>query len=306
MNIRFHKNEEIDRAKWDSYIREAHNGLIYAESEFLDAMAGEWCALIDEASGTVWPLSLKKKLGITYSFQPPFAQQLGIFSKTELHEEVIKRFIEKAGEHFDLIDIYVNFQNPVKGAAERTNYILNLNKDFRDLSGRFRKDLITKPLSSGLQYAEGTMERMFQFYRQYIFPKNLQLTEEQLQHFERLASGYFPKRKALTRCVTSAEGEILSIGLFFIDDRRLYYMMGANSPEGRRLSANAFLIYEVIREFAGQELIFDFEGSEIPGVKAFFEKFSPKRQPYYYLIIDNLTPVQRAMKGLSEKLRGRK
>ena len=45
-DIRYLERNEIDTIKWDNCIGNAFNGLIYARSFYLDAMAENWSALV--------------------------------------------------------------------------------------------------------------------------------------------------------------------------------------------------------------------------------------------------------------------
>jgi hypothetical protein len=59
--------------------------------------------------------------------------------------------------------------------------------------------------------------------------------------------------------------------------------MNTTSEEGKKTEANHFLINAIIKEFAGTKMLLDFEGSDLPGVKAFYENFGVTNQPYYLL-----------------------
>jgi hypothetical protein len=49
--------------------------------------------------------------------------------------------------------------------------------------------------------------------------------------------------------------------------------MNSTLPEGKKKEANYFLLSRLWMEFEGSGMIFDFEGSDIPGVKEFYKKF---------------------------------
>lgn len=75
-------------------------------------------------------------------------------------------------------------------------------------------------------------------------------------------------------------------------------MLSSSSEKGRETDANAYLLYELIREFSNSDLILDFEGSEIPGVKFFFQKFSPQNQPYPRFLSNRLNTFQKGLVAL--------
>jgi hypothetical protein len=64
--------------------------------------------------------------------------------------------------------------------------------------------------------------------------------------------------------------------------------MNTTTAEGRKLKANHFLLNEVLKEFSGNKMIFDFEGSDLDGVKEFYQNFGPENQPYFHYHFNEL------------------
>ena len=77
--------------------------------------------------------------------------------------------------------------------------------------------------------------------------------------------------------------------------------MSTTFPDGRKPGANHFMLYEFIKEFSGQNLILDFEGSEIPSINFFYKKFGAIEQPYPFVRINKLKPLHRLLKSLSDQ-----
>ncbi len=73
-------------------------------------------------------------------------------------------------------------------------------------------------------------------------------------------------------------------------------MMNTTTQKGRDEEANHFLLDKVIKEFAGQPLLFDFEGSDLPGVREFYEKFGAINQPYFHYHYNGLSWPLRLLK----------
>ena len=78
--IQYIANDNLDYEKWDKCIIGSVNGNFYAKSWYLDIVSPNWKALIQDDYKAVFPLPIKKRLGISYISQPLFTQQLGIFS----------------------------------------------------------------------------------------------------------------------------------------------------------------------------------------------------------------------------------
>ena len=67
------------------------------------------------------------------------------------------------------------------------------------------------------------------------------------------------------------------------DEKRYYTIAMVASEEGKRHEANRFLLTKLIQEFAGQPMLLDFEGSDLPGVAMFYEDYGAVDQTYYEL-----------------------
>src|ERR1043165_3544665 len=131
MEIKYLKNNEIDKAKWDKCIDEASNGLIYAYSFYLDHMSKHWDALVINDYEAVMPLTWNKKYGISYLYQPAFTAQLGVFGEN-LNEWLIDDLLKAIIKKYKLIEISLNSENilswPPSFLDRGANYVLQLNK----------------------------------------------------------------------------------------------------------------------------------------------------------------------------------
>ena len=86
------------------------------------------------------------------------------------------------------------------------------------------------------------------------------------------------------REVKDISGDSLNISIFFNDENRIYNIMSVSLPSGRDKKAQFYLLDNLIKEFARQNRILDFEGSEIPGIAEFYRKFGSFNQPYPFLL----------------------
>jgi len=84
------------------------------------------------------------------------------------------------------------------------------------------------------------------------------------------------------------QGEILSIGVFFIFKNRVIYVKGASTIKGRKFSAMHFLLDRYICELAGSEKILDFGGSMIPSVAEFNMKFGASNYEYTRMMMSKI------------------
>lgn len=291
-DIRYLKNNEINKEMWDACVINSPNGLIYARSWYLDAMSPGWEALVHKDYIVVMPLTVSKKWGISYLSQPAFSQQLGIIGPMDFPDDVVQKFISFAVSKFSLVEINLNFKNEFIGGEEKCNLVLDLGQSFENIKSGFRNDLITKALKAKLMVEDTTdYKAVIHLFRKSYGNRVSHLKQESYDRLSTICEHLKKRSNLIVKRVVTREGDLLANALFFRDEKRIYYIMSATLPEGRKLSANAFLLHEMIKEYSESKYIFDFEGSSIASINFFFKKFNPVEENYPAVRINNLHPI---------------
>ena len=125
--IRYLKNSEIDTGKWDETVLGSVNTSIYAYSWYLDIVCDSWDALVEDDYVGVMPLPWKQKVGIKYLYQPPFTQQLGLFSPALISEQKTKDYIDAIPPAFRYGDINLNKHSRISASSIVRIQIMNLS-----------------------------------------------------------------------------------------------------------------------------------------------------------------------------------
>ncbi|MBW7953086.1 MAG: hypothetical protein H3C56_11185, partial [Chitinophagaceae bacterium] len=122
-------SSEIDFFKWDSCIEQNTNGLIYANSFYLNTMAKQWYALVVNDYEAVFPIPVKKKLGIQYAYMPSFTQQLGLIGNVKINNKVLINAIQSFLKYGS---IHLNFSNKnfTEKIVEKNNFIIDLKNNY--------------------------------------------------------------------------------------------------------------------------------------------------------------------------------
>ncbi|MEO9003696.1 MAG: GNAT family N-acetyltransferase [Ginsengibacter sp.] len=289
MLIKYVHHADIDKDKWDRCIDNAMNGLIYGYSYYLDIMSKNWDALVMNDYEAVMPLTRNKKFGISYLRQPVFTQQLGIFAPAFVESDITNAFMKKVLEEFSFAEINWNYANSCSHATGmRVNNILLLDRSFNDIQKNFKSDFVKKIKSNDLIYEIGEdVEEVISLFIKY-YSKRIHVSTEDYQNLFRLYLLLNKKEQLFIRKVSSQDGQLLSIAIFLRDSRRIYYVLSVTLPEGRKEQSNYFLLYHAIKEYSNQNLIFDFEGSDIPSIQLFFKKFGGLEQPFPFVRINRL------------------
>jgi hypothetical protein len=292
--IQYLPYKEIDNQKWDECIRTATHSLIYAYSFYLDAMAKHWDALLLGDYEAVMPLTWNRKYGFYYLYQPAFTASLGVFGKN-VNEQSVKKFLDAIPGKYRLIEISLNtgnnFPASFKHYYPRSNYFLDLNKPYDVLAKDYRdnnKRNIAKTWQLGCRVS-----------KEVPVDEVLRLNYEQLKHvsgtkpedyprFKKLFEFLKPRNQAEVYGILDKQGKLLASAVYFFSQNRAYYILVGNHPDGKTIGASHALIDAFIKDHAGQNLVLDFEGSDIRNLAFFYSGFGAKEEIYPALRINNL------------------
>lgn len=300
--VQYITQKEIDKAKWDACIEQSPNGLIYAYSWYLDCMSHHWDGLVLGDYEMVMPLTWNKKYGICYLYQPWFCASLGVFSESKISKNIVESFLKAVPEKFRYWDIYLNHQNlfAIKTfpLTERVNYVLPLNASYESISSHYRTNLkrnIKKaetaaltvsrevPLQNILSLAGETMQR--------IAP----ITNEELQRFTKLFKKVQQHQKAETIGIY-LNNKLLASAVFFYSHKRWYYILVGNHPNGKTIGASHYLIDRFIYAHAGEDLLLDFEGSDVRNLAFFYSSYGAEEEKYPAIRMNRLPKLLKWLK----------
>jgi hypothetical protein len=302
--IKYLQNQQIDKIKWDQCIDVSPNGLIYASSIYLDHIVETWDAIVINDYEALMPIPWKKKYGIKYVYQPPFIQQLGLIYKDERFSKMLHLALKRVTNDIKFGDYPLNFLNSC--STTRQNYILLLLNDYVQISDSYSNDLkrnLKKAEKHQLSFAAtNDYEVAIKLYQLQYASRVAHVTQLHFQKLKKLIQKLTNQDKIIIREAKDRNGDLLAINLCLRDSKRIYLLLSSTTNEGRNKEANHFLLDQMIREFARQDLIFDFEGSDIPGIAYFYQGFGATKQPYYFYQWNNLPFPIKFIKSLVEKI----
>lgn len=301
-HIVYLKRQEIDTTRWDNCIRQASNGLIYGYHHYLDQMTGcRWDGLVLEDYQAVMPLTWRRKFGIAYLYQPAFMPQTGIFSPSPISPGMIDAFLQVAGRHFSFAEIFLNYGNAHPALQTHTNFILPLDAAYDRLAGHYKENLVRnlrRAASHSLVYVkDADLDKALDTWFGMHGHKNRNTGRDTHRRFQRLCRWMQQEEKLLVRAVTDHRQQWLATAVLLRDPGRLYFLQSTALPAGRPMAANHFLVDQLIREWAGNPLILDFEGSDTPGIARFYASFGSTDQPYFFWRINRLPWPFRLLKA---------
>jgi len=296
-DIRYLERNEIDILKWDNCVRSAPNGLIYARSFYLDAMAENWSALVAGDYQYVMPLTWNKKFGFKYLYQPYFTKSLGVFGNSR-HSLEISSFLHAIPAMFRYWDIDLNENNFVSTDIRklhqraRRNYILSLMNDYERISQQYKRlanRMMKKAIDGQVQIIRGEAPALIiRLYQRDYANRHKGITGSVYEKLTNCSVVAFENNLAETYLAKSLSGETLAYYMILKDEHYIYSLLGGSTKEGKLQGAFYLLTDAIIRDHAGTNKIFRFEGSDIPGISFFDSLFGPERISYQHLVMNKL------------------
>jgi hypothetical protein len=286
--IRYLKNSEIDIRKWDKCINQSFNGNPYALSWYLDVIHEGWEALVENDYERVMPLTGRKKFGISYLFQPYFAQQLGVFSRKKLSPKIVKTFLDSIPSHFRFIEIKLNsFNKPVSddpSFSYNNNFVLDLINEYPVIADKYSTNT-KRNLKKGIKHDLSLMknikpEVVIDLFRENRGKTLRKWTDKHYNILKRLMYSAIFKGRGVVYGVFNQHNDI-NAGAFFIrNNNRLIFLFSGSNDQARKNAAMTFLIDGVIEEYTPSQMVLDFEGSNDANLARFYKGFGAKKTIY--------------------------
>ena len=298
-NLRYLKYSQIDKVKWDHFIHMSCNEKVYAYSWYLDIVACNWGGLIYNDYELVFPVVFKNIFFLKNIYHPLFCQQLGPFGSKKhlLNQNILseililldqryKNFVFSindfcVSEFKDIIDhnyLYIKY-------LDRVNLELDLNCNYSQIRDQYNSNTKRKLKSSvntELVLQDVSLKEFMRFYKQNVHSKlNLNFL-----HYRRIYS-------LIQECLFRGKGRLLGLrdtdsnlfaSAFFLFSSRTSILLFNASDNSIQKNGMTLLIDEYIQIYHMNISLLDFEGSNIPGVRRFYQGFGAKEKNYIYII----------------------
>jgi len=288
---------DIDKKKWDQCINESPNGLTYCYSWYLDIVAENWDALVNDDYSQIFPIVYNRKLGIKYIYNPPFTQQLGLFSKNNISQNDIFSFLNAIPHSFCYGDLNLNTDNNITEHPEykifnNTTCHLRVNNDIainrKNYSDNTKRN-IKKAISNNIKIVENIPpEDIITLFR-----KNKGITIPNLKEKDFLILKKLMQlciNKKLVKCwgAFTKYNELCAGAFFLISKNKSVFLFSGLNEQGKQNGAMPYLIDKYLESISGKIEIFDFEGSNNSNLTRFYKSFGSEVRTYQRITINHI------------------
>lgn len=282
--VRLH-NKDINRILWDEVIDSSESEMPYYYSWYLDTVCPEWEAIISKDYSSLFPLPVKKKLGVKYLFQPPFFQRTTLLGKD--NPDFINSIQEFLNE-FEFGDFNVGNAS-FTSKVELNNYVINLNISHDKLKENFSqgcKRNTNKSIGVGneIKQYQSTSELngLLDTFNK-TKAKKLEISfVDEMKVLKQLVIEAEKRNMLNLALVKSQEGHTIGGIVLVNSKKRTTLIFSAANEEARKSGAMHHLVSETILSMDNQPRIFDFEGSMDPGIAQFYRGFGGDVEKYYH------------------------
>ncbi len=286
---------QIDHDKWDNCINKSYNGIVYAQSWYLNIVHPDWEALVEDDYIRVMPLTVSKKFGINYFMQPFFVQQMGVFSQTNLFPEKTEEFINTIPKKIKYIDTNLNSYNKItttKYSIENQNYMLDLIEEYTKTRANYSSNNI-RNLKKASKHKLSIIKSVKPNEIINLFTNNkgkdiTKWTENNYKTLERLMYMAIHKGMGVVYGVYTENNQLCAASFFLRYNKRLIFLFSGSDQTAKENGAMSFLIDSVIKEYSSSQITLDFEGSNDKNLARFYKGFGAKKVTYNRIKINRI------------------
>ncbi len=272
---------------------------------YLDTVAGQWDYVTSQHKNgqiaAILPFQIKKRMGLRLLTPPPLCPRLGphLFYPTALNAQQ-KRALEwkiltdleqqLPKVHHAQINWPYELTNGLVWQmlgwqqTVRYSYCIHLGQDKTLIWHHFRSNvkrqirkaqqLLTVNTSTDAALLWQLCQNSFQQRG-----KRPPLSEETLKS---VTQAGLKQEKAILFEARDQKNKLHAMLFLLWDEQAAYYLLPFSDLQLRSSGAPSLLIWHAIQFSQAKGLkIFDFEGSQIPGVESFFRSFGGEARPYY-------------------------
>jgi hypothetical protein len=297
-------NLQIDKVKWDNCISNSFNRRIYGLSWYLDLVAANWDAIIYGDYEAVFPVVFKNRILFKKYYHPLFAQQLGLFICRDFNDndrkKIVSDFFDFALKKIGVLDFcstsefryyfdetilkketlpFLSFHN----VNERVNLEIDLNNNYSNILKEYSTNTIRnleKAKKKDLFVCKDyRIQDFLSLYKENV-GRHLNLKIKHLKVISNLLYSSIKRKKGYFLSVLYKE-KMIGSAFFLSCFNRDVLIFHATEGSFKEYHPITYLLNYYIQNNSNNNIVLDFEGSNIPGVFRFYKGFGAQENNYY-------------------------
>lgn len=308
MEVRYLLKNQVDINKWDSLVNDAETGNVFMQSFYLDLVCNkEWAVFVIEkdskyiAGLPVFPI---KKWGMQTSRQPIFSKYwsvmqisatTGQYNYTHNWKKVNQIFYQEIDKvfkwykHFSVLNMpysqQLNFIDAFAVYPKYSQCIALADKSMDEIRTEYAKQTrkrIRKLNEQGFEVKVSNSSKNIQE----VLVANEQndkaiISSNLANKAYAIIDACLDLKKGFALHIQSNEGKLAAAGFFLQDAKRTYFLNGYVMPSFRQDGVMNLLVDAALEKSMENSIEFDFYGSQIESIEAFFRSFGTQTQLYF-------------------------
>ncbi len=303
--IKFLKNSEISKEKWDDCIDKSINGVAYAYSWYLDAAFKNWSALILNDYEAVFPMAIKSKFKINYLYQPFFTRYYGVYSKSTITQSLVNDFFNAIPNNIKFIEFNIHESNEFDHTdfqkKEHFYQLLNINKPYVEIYQNFKGDAkrnIKKAENNNLQVVDNIApEKVVTLFRNNKGNQLKELRSGDYTLLQDIMDAAKNNKCGISIGIVNSQNVLIAAAFFIKFKNTILFLKGSANTEGKTLGAMYLIIDTLLKNYAQKAFFFDFGGSSIESIASFNHNFGAENCVYLQVKKNNLPFIIKHLSG---------
>jgi hypothetical protein len=290
---------------WDALVEVSRQGTVFCRSWWLRATGGRDVRVLGYFRGgrlvAGMPLLFKRRLGFNLCTMPKLTPTWGVVihpisgkrEHTDSREmEILRAFASRlAQERFFFQAFHPTLENWLpfywtgfKQTSKFTYVLEDLNPDqiWKETSSNTRRE-VRKARKQGVTVHCCNADTVFEASLRTFARQRLKHPFKK-EYFEHLFKTAKAQNAGECLAATDQEGRVHAAAFLVWDKKTTYFLVTGGDPALRSSGAHSLLVWESVRLAAEHSVTFDFEGSVVESVEAFFRSFGARRIPYNQIV----------------------
>lgn len=322
IETRVFERNQIDDTRWNNFINQSPQTIIYGYSWYLDVICEEWLAIISSNLEGDWlavmPIPVFKKYFLNRSYIPLLCQHLAVFYKSlnlkkekelSLKKKILINTIDKIPSKIKIFryttSMFNNYLLPFYwrnySLQTKYSYWLKIEKNKQlnfQLFNHRTRTCIKKAERNKLTCKESTsIDRIVEAGK-----RNIKVPFDEKKLFK-LWKTLYPKNLIKAVEVLDEAGKFYSGIIYLIHRNKYIYLFGTVEEKFKDLGATSLGIWHIIKNSEAGIETHDFQGSMLESIEKFYRGFGASPVSYIQIYKNNLPMPLSVIHSLYKNIR---